>query len=313
VQSKGAMRAVAAAGACAILGGCAISPHDGRTSYATPKHISAVYSQFNMKMRLLMTADAPRQQEECSGQDCFDRRVAELGPKIADAAFEAYPEFGCQVENLDFVIADKKEPATLSTALGRVVVFRPVEHLAHTDAALAFILAREVGHIIAQHHERNAAYGIFVSGIAHLLLPVTTLAKAFSEAFAGASAGAAATASVSATVAANASVSATTMVGSQVAVETQARPQQDEADDIAMRILDRLGYDGLRIRQSFGKAEPKPVNEWVAALHGSIDRLTHFPEYERNAEFIQVAARTDADAPACRFDRKPEPLILGML
>ena len=292
----------------AMLGGCAISPHDGRTQAAAPKHISAVYSQFQMKMRLLMARDAPRG-EECAGQECFDHRVAELGPQIARAAFDAYPEFGCQLNGLEFVVADKKDAATISTALGRIVVFRGVEQIAYTDAALAFILAREVGHVVAQHHEHNAAYGLFVSGLAHLLLPVTTLAKAITESFAGV--GAAVT--TSATVAANASVSATSTVASQAAVEIQARTQQDEADDVAIRILARMGVDGLRIRQSFGKAEPKPANEWVAKLYHSVDRLGDLPEYERGAEFIHAAARTDAAAPACRFEHKPEPLILGKL
>jgi Zn-dependent protease with chaperone function len=294
--------------ATAMLGGCAISLHDGRAQPAAPKPISAVYSQFNLKLRMMMASDSLRQREECSGPECFDRRVAELGPRIAEAAYEVYPEFACQVKALDFIVADKREPATLSSALGRIVVFRAVENVAYTDAALAFILAREVGHVLAQHHEQNTAYGLFVSGIAHLLMPVTSLARAISETFTGV--GAAVT--TSATVAANASVSATSMVGSQVAVEVQSRPQQDEADDIALRILGPLGIDGLRIRQSFGKAEPRPINEWMATLYASIDRLSDLPEYERPSYF-QVAVRTDAGTPACRFEHKPEPLILGSL
>src|SRR5688572_17152891 len=98
------------AGACAMLGGCATSPVDGRAGYATPKHISAVYSQFNMKMRLLLAADAPQSAEECTGQDCLDYRIAALGPRVAQAAYEAYPDFGCQVQNLEFLVVDKKEP-----------------------------------------------------------------------------------------------------------------------------------------------------------------------------------------------------------
>jgi predicted Zn-dependent protease len=292
----------------AMLGGCAISPHDGRTQPAAPKHISAVYSQFQMKMRLLMARDAPRG-EECAGRECFDHRVAELGHRIARAAYEAYPELGCQVSSLEFVVADKEDPATLSTALGRIVVFRGVERVAYTDAALAFILAREIGHVVAQHHEHNAAYGLFVSGLAHILLPVTSLAKAISESIAGVGAAV----STSATVAANASVSATSTVASHAAVEIQARTQQDEADDVAIRILARMGIDGLHIRRSFGKAAPTPGNDWIAKLFNSIDRLGDLPEYERGAEFVHAAVRTDdAGAPACRFEHKPEPLILGM-
>jgi Zn-dependent protease with chaperone function len=294
--------------ATAMLGGCAVSHYDGGAQLTAPKPLSAVYSQFNLKMRLLIARDAPRTGEECNGPACFDQRVADLGPKVAEAAYEAYPEFACQVKNVEFIVADKREPATLSNALGRIYIFRPVEHLAYNDAMLAFILAREMGHIIAQHHEQNAAYGIFVSGLAHVLLPVTTLAKAISESFAGV--GAAVT--TSATVAANASVSATSMVGSRVAVDAAARTQQDEADDVALRILGRMGIDGLLIRQAFGKAEPKPVNEWAAQLYASIDRLTDLPEYERE-NYLRTAARTDAGVPACRFEHKPEPLILGML
>lgn len=308
MRPRGALQAIACAAATLLLGGCAISLHDGRAQPAAPKPISAVYSQFNMKMRLLLAKDSTRQREACDAPECFERRVSELGPKLAQAAFEVYPEFACQVKELEFFVVDKREPATLSSALGRIVVFRAVENVAYTDAALAFILAREIGHVLAQHHEHNAAYGLFVSGLAHLLMPVTSLAKAITETFSGV--GAAVT--TSATVAANASVSATSMAGSQVAVDVQSRTQQDEADDIALRILGPLGIDGLAIRQSFGKADPKPVNDWMARLYASIDRLTDLPEYERPS-FFHAAVRTDAGAPACRFEHKPEPLILGML
>ncbi|MGQ0653098.1 MAG: M48 family metalloprotease [Betaproteobacteria bacterium] len=304
MRSRGAVLGIVCASA--MLGGCAISLHDGRPQPAAPKPISAVYSQFNLKLRLLLATDSSRRGEECSAPECFDRRVAALGPKIAQSAYEVYPEFACQVKELDFIVADKREPATLSSALGRVVVFRAVENVAYTDAALAFILAREVGHVVAQHHEQNTAYGLFVSGVAHLLMPVASLAKAIAETFSGVGAAV----STGATVAANASLSATSMAGSQVALEVQSRTQQDEADDIALRILGRLGIDGLRIRQSFGKADPKLANEWMAKLYNSIDRLSDLPEYERESYF-QAAVRTDA--PACRFEHQPEPLILGML
>jgi hypothetical protein len=305
MQKKAVLAAVVCASA--VLGGCAVSPYDGYTKPTLPKPVAAVYSEFSMKLRLLAARDSTKPAEECTGRDCFDQRVARLGPKVFEATLQEFPDFGCSVREVRFVIADKAEPGTLSTALGRVVVFRAVENIAPTDAALSFILAREVGHVVAQHHEKNATFGLLVSGLTHLLLPVTTIAKSITD-FVGPTAGA--TTAATATVAVNGAVTATSMVGSNVAVEVHKPTQQEEADDVALRVLARMGFEPKEVAQAFGKAEPKPANDWMAALNESVAALARAPV--RDPELVR-AAHVNQPEPPCRFEDAPQPLILGML
>ena len=273
--------------ACAVLGGCASSPYDGRLQAAAPKPVSAVYSHLNMKLRLFATPNAPNRiaEIECSEFDCLERRIARVGRRLADAALQLYPQLACELESFEFEIVDKAEPGTMSTALGRIVIQRPVEALARNDAALGFIVAREMGHVIAQHHEENTAFGLIIGGLAQLLIPVTAVARVFSDMlFPGA-----ATISASATVAANASVKATSYMGSETVVSVASKTQQDEADEIAMRLLVHLGYDSTLVLAAFAAVDLKtPPESWTKGLQNSLGRIARTPE--EAPKFIQTAA-----------------------
>lgn len=259
--------------ASALLCGCATPQPDGRLSLSLPPEMTAVYSEVNMQLALVTRADAPNPctRPACDTRNGVDQRVARIGPDVARAAYRLYPDIGARVRNFEFVIADKSEPGTVSTSSGRIIVLRPVGSLAPDDAALAFILAREVGHVVANHHEENITTTLIVSGVVHALAPVANLARAFSNFFL---AGAATTTGASATVTGNAAVSATSFVGSRVLITTYGPRQRDEADLIAMSLLAQLGYDAQAVTAAFAAADLKsPGTEWTAGLRASVDRL----------------------------------------
>lgn len=259
--------------ASALLGGCASPQPDGRVSLNMPSEMTAVYSEVNMQLALVTRADAPN---PCAGPACgtwndVDQRVARVGPDVARAAYRLYPDIGGRVRNFEFIIADKSEPGTVSTSSGRIIVLRPVGSLAPNDPALAFVLAREVGHVVANHHEENITTTLIVSGVVHLLAPVANLARAFSNLFL---AGAATTTGASATVAGNAAVSATSFVGSRMLITTYRPRQRDEADLIALSLLAQLGHDAQAVTASFASVDlGSPETEWTAGLRASVDRL----------------------------------------
>lgn len=259
--------------ACVILGGCAAAPHDGRARLTAPTPMSAVYSEMNMQLRLVTIADVPNRCTEpgCSAPDGFDQRVARIGPELAKSAYQLYPDLGSRVKNFEFIIADKSEPGTVSNSSGRIVILRPVNSLAPTDAAFAFIAAREIGHVVAKHHEENTATSLIVSGLAQILAPVANLARAFTNFFLPGTA----TVSASATVLANVSVTATSFVGSRVLVTAYKPMQRDEADAIAMKLLARLGYDAPTVAAAFASVDLKsPATDWTSDLRVSVQRLS---------------------------------------
>lgn len=260
--------------ACAVLSGCASSPHDGRAQLTVPTPMSAVYSEVNMRLMLVTRADAPNRCTDplCSMWDGLDQRVARIGPDLARAAYQLYPDLGSRVRNFEFIIADKSEPGTVSSSAGRIIILRPVSTLAPNDAAFAFILAREIGHVVAKHHEENVAATLLVSGLMHLFAPVANLTRVFSNLF---PAGAATTTSASATVASNAAVTATSFVGSRVLITTYKPRQRDEADAIAMNLLAHLGYDAPAVAAAFASVDFKsPATDWTADLRASVERLS---------------------------------------
>ena len=271
-------RAGAILACCAVLGGCAASPHDGRARMAAPAPVSAVYSEMNMQLTLVTMRDGTVEESGTAGDapDAFEQRVARVGAKLAEAAFQLYPELRDRVESFEFVIADKAEPGTVSTSFGRAVILRPVSALAPTEAALAFILAREMGHVIADHHAENTAASLAVSGLAYILFPFAGLAKVVGSVFVpgGAAAGA------SSSIAANASATAASLVGTRIVVFSYRPKQQKEADAIALKLLGRLAYGAAAVVAAFAPVDLKTqANDWLSALEVSVDRLAadNFP------------------------------------
>jgi len=255
--------------ACAILGGCAASPHDGSAQVMVPAPLSAVYSDVNMQLHLVTIADDP---SRCTGPGwstpgSIEKRVARIGPELTRAAFQLYPDLTSRVERFDFVIADKSEPGTVSNSSGRIVILRPVDAVAPTDAALAFVMAREIGHVVAMHHDEDMAASLLISGLAQIFLPVANVARILSKLFLSSSA-----------AVASASVTATTFVGSRVVITAYRPKQRDESDAIAMNLLARLGYDAPSVAAAFATVDRKsPATEWTSHLWASVDRLSAPP------------------------------------
>jgi predicted Zn-dependent protease len=241
-----------------------------------PAPLSAVYSDVNMQLKLVAIAD---DLNRCTGPGwgapgSIEERAGRLGPDLAAAAFKLYPDLANRVERFDFIIADKSEPGTVSNSSGRIVILRPVNALAPTDAALAFVMAREIGHVVAMHHDENTAASLIISGLAQIFLPVANVARIITKLFLSSTAAV----SASATAVASASVTATSFVGSRVVVTAYRPKQRDEADAIAMNLLARLGYNAPAVAAAFAAADRKSAaTEWTSHLWASVDRLSAPP------------------------------------
>ena len=262
----------------AVLVGCAAPTYGGRPQLTVPSPMSTAYSEINMQLRLVTMADAPAEAGG-SGRDEFDRRVARIGSDLAKTAFELYPDLRDRIDGFEFIIADKSEPGTVSTSQGRIVILRPVSSLAPNNAALAFIIGREMGHVLANHHDENTATAIAVSGVAYVLFPLAGIAKAISALFLP---GTAAVISPGSMVA-NASATATSFVGSRVLMRSYRPKQREEADMIAMKLLVRLGYDAKAQAAGFAAVDfdKAPVTDWTTDLRASLERMTPPPPGNR--------------------------------
>jgi len=214
-----------------LLGACATSPQ-GRMQVTVPSSLSAVHSEMGMHVNLASKADIPA---PCAGMECrldraFDQRVQRLGTRLAQSAFEIYPDLTERYSQFEFVIAEKAEPGSASCATGTVVIFRGVQKLRLDEEALAFLIAREMGHVISRHHDENSATSILFSIAAQVLFPVANLIRGSVALIQSASAMAAAS-------------SAASFVGSRIVIESYKLDQLHEADAVALELLASLGWN----------------------------------------------------------------------
>lgn len=253
---------------------CATSP-EGRSQLVAPTALqgfSAVYSEFDMRLQLVTAADAPPCREAvCAADWAFDQRILALGRRLADVAYRQHADLHLRFPRFDFVVADKVDAGAASSAAGTVVIYRGVRYFELDDAALAFVLAREMSHIIGGHHDENVTTSILVAVAAQILLPVLNIGSLFSG---GAATTAAATAA-STTVTTTAVASAASFAGSR-ALRATYRPQHVvEAEAIAMKLLAAAGWNGREVSEQLQAIRPALPEEpgWTRELRESVGRI----------------------------------------
>jgi len=285
---------------CAALQACSTSPY-GRSQLTVPQPVSSVYSEVNMRLQLVTTIDAKTKcaESECDASKDFDLRVARLGERLADKTFELYPEVRERIGHFEFVIAEKAEPGTTSNAAGTVVIFGGTRALELSDPALAFVLAREMSHVIARHHNENTATKIIVTVLAQVLLPVTGVFRAFAL-LPGASSAAAATASTAtattgSAAALTATATAASFLGSKAVIASYWPKQLNEADSIALTVMARVGFSPQATADALAAIESQlGDSSWPRDLRASSEHVAQIaqgprPDTGRVAEIADSA------------------------
>lgn len=165
--------------AAALLSACASTTPGGRSQMAAPEPISALYSSFDLNMTLAALAPVAT---SCVGVQCqvdqgFERQVLRLGTRLAETAHATYPELKERIPQFTFVVAEKVEAGSSSDASGTVVIYRGVRRARIDEETLGYLIAREMGHVIARHHDEKSAATIISSLIAQLVLAPANLAR----------------------------------------------------------------------------------------------------------------------------------------
>ncbi|MDP2823091.1 MAG: M48 family metalloprotease [Sulfuritalea sp.] len=290
-----------------FLGACATSP-EGRTQLLAPTPLqgfSAVYSEFDMHLQLVTAADAPLCREaECAADREFDQRILALGRRLADVAYRQHVELHLRFPRFEFIVADKADAGTASSAAGTVVIYRGVQRLDLGDAALAFVLAREMSHVIGGHHDENVTTSILVAVAVQILFPVLNIARGAAAAFSSSAATtAAATTAASSVVTITAMTSAASFAGSR-ALRASERPQQiREAETMAMKLLAAAGWDGREVSDQLEALRPALPEEpdWTAELRESTRRIASLmqgPVLPRNPLAVDTLGQIDLELPA---------------
>lgn len=227
-----------------------------------------------MQLSLVTEANisSPCVEQVCELDRAFDQSVLRLGTRLAQTAFKAYPDLADRFSKFEFIIVEKVGPGSISSAAGKVVIFRGTQKLHIDEKALAFLIAREMGHVISRHHDEKSATNIMFSVVAAMAMPVTSLIS-----------GSTILAQTAAT--STAATSAASFVGSQMTIESYRLDQLHEADAVAVNLLGKLGwsrsdiaYSLLNVTYAMGddswSNEFRASAEDVVRLNGSQNSIT---------------------------------------
>ena len=243
------MKPVVAFALCMLpLAGCTTNPVTGRDQIvdlpAVQTHAQIGYVLSSGVQRI---AGSESCDPSCQAQDkYFEAQVRRLGEQLEAAARNMSPQTYERMASFRIEVAPDFGMATGSSASGQVVLGGGIARLEPADDMTAFLIAREMAHVIARHDEEDSGAKIFFSAIS-TLLPFTLVARFFASA-----------------------------LGSGVLTGSWAGQQRREADEIAIALLVRSGRSVASVAKSLAtgyKKERLPEGEWSTRFAESAERV----------------------------------------
>ena len=257
--------------ACLGMAGCATVATDGRA-----RIIDMPLASTHADISFTVTTgsrwnDACKERPDCPAQADTDAaarfalQVEQVAAVLQKGAVTLYPDLAQRVPDLvdgrfDVYIVDGDQSGSASSANGRIALSAALGVRQPYDDWVAFVIAREMGHVIARHHEENSAAGIATSVIMNILLPGSSLLKTLISAG-----------------------------GSEIAAKSQRDVQALEADAIALELLQAAGFR-LRDISLALRIEPAMLDEgpWSRSFRESSGNVL---AALRRAEFAVAALR----------------------
>lgn len=250
-----------------------------------PNPLSSVYSSIDMNLRLAVT---PENATACAGDQCqvnqaFERQVSRLGARLAKSAYEIHPDLKDRgVADFRFLVAEKSEAGTASNSSGSIVIYRALRRPGFDESVLAFLIAREMGHVIARHHDEKSAASMIASAVVAVLLPITNLAGA----------------------AAFLAGSAASTAGANVIAPDGDPGKTREATTIALRLLAEQGWRSAEVGGALATyAGTLDDNEWKQSVQYSL-AVFPAPEVPRPMLALDRSQPLVEIQPTKRGDRK---------
>lgn len=282
---------------CLLLGGCVAASGSGRTQLVAPQPLGAAYSEASLQRSLLLSESRACRPDTCGAVAAFNREALRVGERLVRAAAEEARDQ--PMPRFDIRLLDTVERGTASSASGTLVVHGGTRELDLAEPALAFLLAREMGHVLARHHDEDSATSLAFSLAGALLLPVGNLLR-----------GAAAALTASDGVAA--ATTAASYAGASAYKATYRAEQLREADLLALGLVLRAGWSVDEVAAALAAVAPRLREEgWSADLLASkarLDQIAAGPPWPLPEEPVAVVLAVQAPAaitPSTTLTRSP--------
>lgn len=246
------MNTIALLLALALLAGCSTNPITGRDQMVGLPLVQGVYADMDYALTTIaqdITA-LPSCAQDCGSAEYvarFPERVKTIGTQLETAALDASPEQFKRIGGFRIQVKESLGIGTGSSASGRIALGSGLAALEPTDTVVAFLIAREMAHVIARHAEENSGASMVFSALG-MLVPGVNLVVRFIA----------------------------TTVGAGALKSKWATQQQREADEIALALLERTGFSvhsvAAGLETGLNRAR-LPANEWGARYLDSARRV----------------------------------------
>jgi len=239
--------------ALALLPGCSTHPITGRDQIIALPAVQAAHADLGYAFAagVQRIVAPPACEQDCGGKiqtlASFTSRAEAIGARLEASARDLAPDLFGRIERFQIEVDDGIGVATGSSAGGRVVLGAGLVGLEPADSVIAFLIAREMAHVIARHAEENSGSSIVFSALGMLLPGINFIARFIASS-----------------------------LGSSALTGSWAAQQQREADEIAITLLDRTGLSvrsvALGLEGGINRAR-LPEDEWGARYLGSAQRV----------------------------------------
>lgn len=270
IMSPAQVKVVLVAAACLGIASCMTVPAEDRARLFDSPLVSA-----HSEIAFAITTGS-RQGERCGAEaSCptpaeaaaamsFARQVQRVSDALQVGARYLYPDLqrrapGLVAGRFEVYVVDGEEPGSASSANGKIALNAGFAAWQPYDDWLAFVIAREMGHVIGRHHEENSVASIAASVLLNVFIPGSSFMK-----------------------------SAISAGGAGIAARSKAGVQARAADTIALSLLKAAGF---RLRNVSIALLTAPVvldgGEWSNNFRASSDYLL---AEARRTEFAVAAA-----------------------
>ena len=183
---------------------------DRASAKVVPASVAALHADLKFSVTTPARANAS---DDTAPAAVLTRQAQRLAPALEVAARGLHPAMMERIGKFDVYVADSTNVETRSSSTGKVALHAGLAPLLLTDDALAFVIAREMGHVLAGHQEDNSTASLITSIVMNVLLPGSSLLK-----------------------------SAISIATSEAVSASNGERQVREADEIAVRLLETAGY-----------------------------------------------------------------------
>ena len=252
VQDSAIMNMIARFMGLALLSGCSTNPITGRNQILAIPEVQVAYADvgFALSTGAQPSVASPSCEQACGGAESLARfagRVVAIGAQLKASVRDMFPEQFARVETFQIEVNGSLGVGTGSSASGRIALGAGLAELEPTDTVIAFLIAREMAHVIARHAEEDSGASILFSTLGMLLPGINVVIRFVAS-----------------------------KLGSGALRRSWATQQDNEADQIAISLLERTGRPALSVAlglESGMKRALLPDDEWGARYIASMQRV----------------------------------------